>query len=100
MSFHAGLHGGAVMAMLRKGANGKSATRTMALRTFTVLLGLWGIFVFLRREIGSYLFLRNQFVFFDFSQLLIYFVLDYVAVMALFAMVGHYSAKLLKRQHS
>ncbi len=100
MSFHAGLHGGAVMATLRKRANGKSAARTMALRTFTALLGLWGIFAFLRREIGSYLFLRNQFVFFDFSQPLLFFVTDYIAVMALFAMAGHYSAKLLKRQHS
>lgn len=100
MSFHAGLHGGAVMAMLRKGANSKSAARTMALRTFTVLLGLRGIFVFLRREIGSYLFLRNQFAFLDFSQPLLFFVIDYISVMALFAMAGHYSAKLLKRQHS
>ncbi len=100
MSFHAGLHGGAVMAMLHKRATGKSAARTMALRTFTALLGLWGIFAFLRREIGSYLFLRNQFVFFDFSQPLLFFVTDYIAVMALFAMAGHYSAKLLKRQHS
>ena len=100
MSFHTGLHGGAVMAMLRKRANGKSAARTMALRAFTVLLGVWGIFAFLRREIGSYLFLRNQFVFFDFNQPLLFFVADYIAVMALFAMAGHYSAKLLKRQHS
>lgn len=100
MSFHAGLHGGGVMAMLRKRANGKSAARTMALRAFTVLLGVWGIFAFLRREIGSYLFLRNQFVFFDFNQPLLFFVADYIAVMALFAMAGHYSAKLLKRQHS
>ena len=100
MSFHAGLHGGVVMAMLRKRANGKSAARTMALRAFTILLGVWGIFVFLRREIGSYLFLRNQFVFFDFNQPLLFFVADYIAVMVLFAMAGHYSAKLLKRQHS
>lgn len=100
MSFHAGLHGGVVMAMLRKRANGKSAARTMALRAFTILLGVWGIFAFLRREIGSYLFLRNQFVFFDFNQPLLFFVADYIAVMVLFAMAGHYSAKLLKRQHS
>ena len=76
------------------------AARTMALRAFAVLLGLWGIFAFLRREIGSYLFLRNQFVFFDFNQPLLFFVADYIAVMVLFAMAGHYSAKLLKRQHS
>lgn len=99
MSFHAGLHGGAVMGMLRQTSNGKSAAWTMALRVITALLGLWGVWAFLRREISSYLFLRNQFVFFDFSQPLLFFVVDYVAVMALFAMGGYYSAKFLKRQH-
>lgn len=101
MSFHAGLHGGAIMGMLRKAANikSKSAARTIILRVIAALLGIWGILIFIRREIGSYLLLRNQFVFFDFSQPLIYFVLDYVAVMALFAMAGYYSAKLLKRQN-
>ncbi|MDE6936299.1 MAG: DUF4405 domain-containing protein, partial [Oscillospiraceae bacterium] len=100
MSFHAGLHGRAVMGMLRKASNGKSAVRTMALCVTAALLGLWGVWAFLRREIGSYLFLRNQFVFFDFSQPLLFFATDYIAVMALFAMAGHYSAKPLKRQHS
>ena len=99
MSFHAGLHGGAVMGMLRQTSNGKSAAWTMALRVTAVLLGLWGVWAFLRREIVNYLFLRNQFVFFDFGQPLLFFVVDYVAVMALFAMGGYYSAKFLKRQH-
>lgn len=100
MSFHAGLHGGAVMAMLRKRANGRSAARTTALRVIAALLGLWGVWAFLRREIGSYLFLRNQFVFFDFSQPLLFFVADHTAVMALVAMGGYYSARLLKHRHS
>lgn len=84
MSFHAGLHSGAIMGMLRKAVNikSKSATRTTILRVIAALLGIWGILIFIRREIGSYLLLRNQFVFFDFSQPLIYFLLDYVAVMA------------------
>ena len=99
MSFHAGLHGGAVMGMLRHASSGKSAAWTVALRVTAVLLGLWGVWAFLRREIVNYLFLRNQFVFFDFSQPLLFFVVDYVAVMALFAMGGYYSAKFLKRQH-
>ena len=92
---------GAIMGMLRKAVNikSKSATRTTILRVIAALLGIWGILIFIQREIGNYLLLRNQFVFFDFSQPLIYFLLDYVAVMALFAMAGYYSAKLLKRQN-
>lgn len=102
MSFHAGLHGEAVIGMLRKAANIKraSAARTVILRVIAALLGLWGVLAFIRREIGSYLLLQNQFVFFDFGQPLIFFMADYTAVMALFAMAGYYSAKLLKRQRS
>ena len=33
---------------------------------------------------------RNQFVFFDFEELLIFFYLDYIAVMALFIFIGNY----------
>lgn len=70
MSFHAGLHGEAIMGSIRRLARikGTSALRTAIPRSAAVLLGLWGVLSFIRREIGSYLFLRNQFVFFDFSQ--------------------------------
>ena len=102
MSVHAGLHGEVVMGIIRKvlGSRNESAIRTITQRVIVVLLGLWGILAFIRREIGNYLLLCNQFVFFDFSQPLIYFVADYIAVMALFAMAGYYSAKLLKHHRS
>lgn len=102
MSFHAGLHSGMVMGVLRKAANitSKSAVRTGILRMIAVLLGLWGIWAFIQREIGTYLLLQNQFVFFNFSQPLVFFVTYYIAAMALFAMAGHYSTKMMKRQYS
>lgn len=102
MSFHAGLHGEGIMGMLRKAVSigGKCTVRTITLRITAMLLGLWGLLAFIRREIGNYLFLRNQFVFFDFNQPPIFFVADTIAVMALFAMAGHYLAKLLKRQRA
>ena len=39
------------------------------------------------------MFLRNQFVFFDFEEPLIFFFGDYLAVMGLFVFIGHYLAK-------
>lgn len=98
MSFHIGVHGG----VLSKAASRKetSALRTVILRAIAVLLGLWGILAFVRREIGSYLFLRNQFVFYDFSQPLVCFLADIVAVMVLFAMAGYCAAKWLKHRSS
>lgn len=100
MSFHAGLHGQALMGMLRKATNGKSDAHAITLRIIAALMGLWGIAAFIRREIGSYLFLRNRFVFLDFRQPPVFFVADMIAVMVLFAMAGHYFTKLLKHQHT
>ncbi len=49
-----------------------------------------------RREIGSYMLMQNQFVFFDFEEPLIFFFMDYMAVMVLFAFLGHYFAELMR----
>lgn len=100
MSFHAGLHGEAIMGALRKAFNIriKSAAWTLVLRVIAVLLALWGILAFVRREIGAYLFLKNQFVFFDYSQPVLYFVADYIAVMYLFAALGYWIAKWLRHR--
>ncbi|MDE6259832.1 MAG: DUF4405 domain-containing protein [Oscillospiraceae bacterium] len=98
MSFHIGVHGGArSKAAARKEA---SAVRTVIPRIAIALLGFWGVFAFIRQEIGSYLFLRNQFVFYDFSRPLVYFLADVIAVMVLFSMAGYYTAKGLKHRSS
>lgn len=41
--------------------------------------------------------MKIQFVFFDFEEPLIFFLMDYAAVMGLFVCIGHYITKLLKR---
>ncbi|WP_349673214.1 hypothetical protein [Lacrimispora sp.] len=51
----------------------------------------------MKRNIGSYMLLKKQFVFFDFDEPLILFLLDYIASMGLFVFVGHYLSEGLKR---
>lgn len=48
----------------------------------------YGVFAFIQRQIGDYMFLRSEFVFFDFDEPIGYFFLDYIAVMLLFAGLG------------
>lgn len=43
------------------------------------------------RDIDSYMFLKKQFVFFDFEEPVILFIIDYIAVIGLFAAIGYYS---------
>ena len=57
----------------------------------------YGIYAFFRRQIGEYLFLWTHFVFFDDSEPLIFFFIDYLAIMGLFVFIGHCLAGWLKR---
>jgi hypothetical protein len=72
-----------------------SAGRWM-LRGIAALVAGYGVYAFIRREIGHYMFLQNPYVFFDFEEPLIFFLVDYMAVMALFVWVSHYFSKALR----
>ena len=97
MSVHAGMHGSMISGMLRKKFNIRqtSTVGTWVLRLIAVLLAVCGIYAFVKHKISSYLFLRTQFVFVDFSQPVVSALLDYLAIIALFAMVGYCISKLI-----
>lgn len=97
MSLHLGLHWSMMMAMAGKAFPNGSAIRTWALRILAVVIAVYGVYAFAKRDIAGYMFLRIQFVFFDFEEPLIFFLLDYIAVMGLFVFVGHYFTEFLKR---
>lgn len=98
MSLHLGLHWSMFLGMVRKARKGKDLhiIETVALRGFAALISAYGIYAFYRRNIGSYLFLTNQFVFFDYHEPFIYFLIDYFAMTGLFACLGYYLSKTLK----
>lgn len=98
MSFHAGMHGNVMMGMIRKNTNPRqpSKIKMWNLRIIAVVLAICGIHAFVKNEIGSYLFLRTQFVFIDFSQPVVLALLDYLAIIAFFAVAGYYIPKLIK----
>lgn len=101
MSFHAGMHGNVMMGMFRKAANMQqpSKIRTWNLRVIALLLAICGVHAFVKNEIGSYLFLRTQFVFIDFSQPVIQSLLEYCVIILLFIVAGYYAVKALKVFH-
>lgn len=57
--------------------------------------GLWS-FCFYKTENWQLYAPENEFVFFDFAEPLVFFFLDYLAVMGLFVFLGHYCSILLK----
>lgn len=96
MSLHLGLHWSMMMGMARKQFGAASPLGTWMLRAAAAVIAVYGAFAFSQREIGSYMFLKNQFVFFNFEEPLVFFFLDYVAAMGFFVFLGHYFAGFLK----
>lgn len=97
MSLHLGFHWSMMMSMAGKLVKKQSEIRKWVLRAVAVLIAGYGAYAFMKRDVGSYMLLRNQFVFFDFEEPLILFLLDYITIMGLFIGAGHYLSEILKK---
>lgn len=93
MSMHLGLHWNMIMGMARKIAKRKMPS---LLRIVVAGIAAYGLWAFIRRDFPTYLLLQTHFVFFDFSEPALLFILDYLAIMGLFAALAYYGQKLLK----
>lgn len=60
--------------------------RTMHL--LAVVAAAYGIYAFHSRQRGPYMFLKTQYVFFDFEGPLILFFMDYLAIIGLYIFFG------------
>lgn len=98
MSLHLGLHWNRIMGMTKKVLHIEqvSPSRKVILRMITILLCCCGIFAFVDLQFGAYLFLQNQFVFFDFSKPLALSLLERAVMLCFFCGIGYYGTKLLQ----
>ena len=97
MSLHLGLHWNMILGMLRKVMQIKSDSkvRRAAVRAAGCLAAGYGCYVFIKREFPTYLLLKSEFVFLDYSESKILFYLDYLALMGLCIFLAHYGGRLL-----
>ena len=93
ISLHLGLHWSMMLGMMKNAAAPQRAPRwiTPLLRTAGAAAALLGAHALMRHSLLDYMFLRNQFVFFDTERPLCLFFLDYAAIMALWAWLAHYT---------
>ena len=93
VSLHLGLHWSMMLGMMKNAAAPQRAPRwiTPLLRTAGAAAALLGAHALMRHSLLDYMFLRNQFVFFDTERPLCLFFLDYAAIMALWAWLAHYA---------
>ena len=89
MSVHVGNHAGAHRA-------GKKKDVAILLWTVAIAVSIYGAYAFVNRDMVSCLFLKDQFVFFDFGQPRLRFMADYASMMCLFACIGAVLSKGLK----
>lgn len=72
-----------------------AAVLRLALRAVLLAVCVYGVIVFIQRELYNDMFLLNEFKFMDFSESKFKFFADYLALFTLFSAVGYYIKKLL-----
>lgn len=97
MSLHFGFHWNMFLSIVKKFTKKSSVIKDIIMKIITAGIAGYGIYAFVKREIDSYLLMKIQFAFFDMEESLFVFLLDYLAVMGLFAVIGYYLIYGLKR---
>lgn len=99
MSVHLGFHWGMIVGMAGKIVRGRKIPKSLLwiLRLIAVAAAGYGAVCFSNADIVSYLFLQNQFAFFDFEQTAVSVFTEYIAMMGLWVFIGYYSMKGMNR---
>ena len=95
MSLHLGFHWSMMLAMERKHLQ-PSPLRTWSLRLIGWFWAAYGTFAFRHRGVSLYLLLRSHFVFYDYTEPVLIFLIDYLSVMVMFVLIGYLISMLLK----
>ncbi|MGM9537045.1 MAG: DUF4405 domain-containing protein [Candidatus Onthomonas sp.] len=89
MGLHLGFHWNGILGMASKMGRGKTSGWMKHLRWLAVTIAAYGVYAFWKRQTGSYLFLKTHFVFLDYSEPLIFFFIDYIAILGLFLFLDY-----------
>lgn len=99
MSMHLGLHWGIFTGLTRRAFRIQSASRARGTAVFfaSAAMAVYGVTVFVKRDLPVYMLVQTQFVFLDFGEPKLLFYLDYIAMMASCIFLAHYGGALLKK---
>ena len=98
ISIHFGMHFQMFIGMAKKAFHPSekfSIAIKWLLRAILLVICVYGIIVFIQRELYNDMFLLVEFKFMDFNESKLKFFADYIAVFILFSAVGYYLKKLL-----
>lgn len=97
MGMHIGMHFGMIQNMMRKmfKIQNKNRVRTWILRGIDFALIVYGLYALWKRNFVSYITLKMHFVFFDYTEPVIFYLIDLMAIMILMGSLGYYTQKFL-----
>ena len=99
MSLHLGLHWNMILGMSRKAVGIKNKSKIRSITSFIagLMIAGYGVWAFISRDFPSYLLLKSEFVFLDYSESKILFTIDYLTLMGLCIFIAHYSTKMIRK---
>ena len=98
MSMHLGLHFNMFSLMIKNKSNPKKPIKAV-IKIVLALIFAYGVFAFFKRNLIGYLFLQNQFFMLGDNELLLLYILDYMAVMFAIALLSHFISTLIRKSH-
>lgn len=99
LAAHLGLHWNYLVGVAKNALGIKKQSSTLAkiTRVASTLFAGFGACAFWKQQIGDYLFLKKQFVFFDSEQSKILFLLEYLAIACLCAFIARYLGDAIQK---
>lgn len=96
MALHLGMHWGIFMGVARKKFRIRKASqrRSVVLFFVSAAIALYGLTVFAKRNLLTYILVQTQFVFLDFEEPALLFYLDYLAMAGTCIFLSHYGGRL------
>ena len=94
MSLHIGFHWGMLFGLFRKALCFTSKKANVVCFAAGLVTAGYGAFVFVKRNLLSYLLLKSEFVFMDYAESKLLFYIDYLALMGLCIFIAHFLSKL------
>ncbi len=96
MALHIGLHWRMVLGLAHKHLHFAHHLESCLLFLIAMVIACIGLMQFLQQDLLTYMFVRTEFVFLDFSESVIQFYLDYLALMGFFIFIAYYLSKVLR----
>lgn len=99
MSIHLGFHWSMILGMFGRLWNGKKmpAVFVWLMRLIAVFIAGYGAYCFHKNNIAPYMFLKQEFVFFDFEQSAASVFAEYISMMGLWIFVSFYAVKGIRK---